>query len=288
MSNTEKVAAIVRHPAVLSGAIDTLNSGGIPKLVPLGYDRHQKPIYPILGASEPPHQNGSGDGNGSSGNNGQNGSGSAGDSGSGSAGSGPSGTAGAGSGPAGNDGNSGADDGGSDEEDSDENNSDDIRDPEKKRLHDEAAKNRREAAKAKKDLEAANARIREFEDKDSTELDKAKRAAGESQGKVEKLSGTNRTLSLKLAILENPKYKWHDVSDVIANADLSNVEIDEDGNVEGMEESLKALAKKKPYLLAGNESGGNGSGPSGQPIGSGGRGTTEEQRDQRVKSKFRF
>lgn len=111
-------------------------------------------------------------------------------------------------------------------------------------------KQRREA------LEAAEERLRAIEDKDKSELEIAKRDYEELKAKYEKVPETLNALRIENAFLKLPGYNWHDPDDALDRILKDpDVTIDDDGTVDGLEQAVKDLAKKKPYLLKGEEDG---------------------------------
>lgn len=142
-----------------------------------------------------------------------------------------------------------------------------------------------ENKKRREDLEAAQKVIRDAEDKDKSELELAKRDLEEFRLKHEGSDQTIADLRIENAFLklDRDKYNWHDPDDVIEKI-RKDLEISEDGTVEGLEEAVKALAKAKPYLLKSGEDDGEEPndpkrtkplGASGAPVGSGRRSKQE-------------
>lgn len=144
------------------------------------------------------------------------------------------------------------------------------------------AKILRENAEAKANLSAYE---QEKTEREAAE-EEARRATASKEENLSKdvarLTEENQTLSLvnernilKIAILENSKYQWNDPADVAVMIDRGNIKIDPaKGSIEGIEEALKDLAKRKPYMLkpsednSGNNNGnGAGSFVPGQPSG---------------------
>lgn len=115
-----------------------------------------------------------------------------------------------------------------------------------------AARYRERMRKADRRASEAERKLREAEDKakgaDGDEVTKEKLA--ESQKQVESLSEANQTLRLQNAFLLSNTHAWHDPADVMALVlKDEEVEIDEDGEVHGIESALKRIAKKKPWLI---------------------------------------
>lgn len=66
---------------------------------------------------------------------------------------------------------------------------------------------------------------------------------------LSKKDETIQQLRIQNAFLAANEYSWHDAADALRLADLSDVEIEEDGTVVGLKEALRALAKSKPHLI---------------------------------------
>jgi hypothetical protein len=179
-----------------------------------------------------------------------------------------------GDGDGGNDGDGdGSGDGGADDDDNaggagdteDGNNS--KGDKRVKELSDEAARRRNEAKQFKKERDEALAKLKEKEDADLGELDKAKKTAEEATATVEKLKADNQRLLIDNAFLTSNKHSWKNPRAALRLVDLSEVEIDDEGEVTGLDKALDALAKSDPYLLAdsGDDNDDGDSTPTGQP-----------------------
>ena len=91
--------------------------------------------------------------------------------------------------------------------------------------------------------------LKQLRDKDLPEADKLKRDYEDAQAKVEKLTEANGTLALQVAFLKDNTYLWHNQERALKLVDLSQVEIDAEGNVRGLKEALKALATSDAYLI---------------------------------------
>jgi hypothetical protein len=97
-------------------------------------------------------------------------------------------------------------------------------------------------------LKTENAALK-AEGKDG-KLDEATTArVTELQKTVDESSKTIQTLRINNAFLSANDFTWHDPEDAMRLADLSEVEIEEDGTVVGLKEALKKLAKAKPHLI---------------------------------------
>lgn len=163
----------------------------------------------------------------------------------------------------------------------------DIKDPDKKKLHDENAKQRNRAKKAEEDLAEAQKKLREYEDKEKTDLQKAERDRDEATTKVEGLETENKKLRVKLGLYESGALDgFKDASD----ADLY-LKVDEflsdDGSVDKkkLSAALKALKDERPYLFESEDDDGDGDGqPSGsKPKGKKNRGAAN---DEALRKKF--
>lgn len=122
-----------------------------------------------------------------------------------------------------------------------------------RQLFKENQRRRHENKKLQKELDDAAARLKEFEDKDKTESERLTGSVEELTTKNEKLEARIGELALQNAFLSDNSYKWRNPKAALRLADLSSVEIDDDGEVTGLSEALKALAESDPYLLAGED-----------------------------------
>jgi hypothetical protein len=105
----------------------------------------------------------------------------------------------------------------------------------------------RRAAEAERKLREALA----GKDKDAEPSEELVKAQKEN----ESLSEANTTLRLQNAFLLNNTYAWHDQADAMALVlKDEDVEIDDDGEVQGLKDALKRLAKAKPWMVKVEES----------------------------------
>lgn len=131
----------------------------------------------------------------------------------------------------------------------------------------ENAKRRLENKDLQGQLDKALADLKAFTDRDKTEIEKATGAVQDLTDQNAKLADKVNKLALENAFLSDNTFKWRNPRAALKLADLSKVEIDDDGTVTGLGEALKALAKSDPYLLA-EEAGDDdqsGKSPTGQP-----------------------
>jgi hypothetical protein len=114
------------------------------------------------------------------------------------------------------------------------------------------------AARYKKRMQAADRRNAELDARvKALEKGKDKDDDGEpspdlvtAQKEVETLREANSTLRVENSFLLNNKFAWHDPKDVLALVlKDEDVEVDEDGEVQGMAVALKKIAKNKPWLV---------------------------------------
>jgi hypothetical protein len=76
-----------------------------------------------------------------------------------------------------------------------------------------------------------------------------KKQVSELESSVKTMSSSLQESRLKIAFLSNNTYEWQNPGLALRAADLSEVEIDDDGKVHGLVAALEALAKEHPYLL---------------------------------------
>jgi hypothetical protein len=95
------------------------------------------------------------------------------------------------------------------------------------------------------ELERLQAKLAELE----------KQAAEAEQAKAQTLEAANKRLikSEFKVLAKELGVRSEALEDAFVLADLSAVEVDEDGNVKGVKEAVEALKKAKPYLFGGNE-----------------------------------
>jgi hypothetical protein len=200
------------------------------------------------------------------------------------------------------------DEGDSDNDDGDEDESEKDKDekpkrrPKSKETPEQKVRRLNAENKARREeLEAAQARLREIEDKDKSELEIVKRDFEEYKSKHESSEQRIQDLLVENAFLklDRDKYNWHDPDDVIDKI-RKDVTITDDGEVDGLEDAVKALAKSKPYLLKkkaedGEEGDDKGKrrpprGPSGATLGGpkSPKGDQKAQREADLKKKYKL
>lgn len=146
---------------------------------------------------------------------------------------------------------------------------------------------RQEAETKAADLEK---RLKEIEDKDKSEVERA-------TGKVQELETENTTLkealkqsNLRLAFVSSNKYTWHDPEDALRLTDLSDITWDDktgEPDKKALEKALDDLAKSKPHLVKKADDGdGAGSGPSGAPANGKRKGEGDELSREALMKKY--
>lgn len=102
---------------------------------------------------------------------------------------------------------------------------------------------------ARRDREKLERELKQLRDKDLPEIDKLKTELSESKATLEQRDEALKQSRLELAFLRDNTYTWRNPATALKLADLSKVEVDDDGEVTGLKAALDALAKSDPYLL---------------------------------------
>lgn len=137
--------------------------------------------------------------------------------------------------------------------------------------------------------DAAEKKVKEFEKKDLTAIDAAKQEAKEAEEARKAIAAQLKTTRIENAFLASNKIAWHNPSRALQMADLSEVSIDEDGKVDtkALEKALENLAKSDAYLVKSKDDGDEGSGKSGDGVGSGRKqGSKNKIERDKLASKF--
>lgn len=118
---------------------------------------------------------------------------------------------------------------------------------------------REEFDRLKKRMQAADRaktdavkKAEEYERKDKTELQNAQADLKKVTEQHTKLQGSFTNLARTNAFLiasQQANIAWHNPKVAQKAADLEELEVDEDGNVDGIEAAVKKLAKDQPYLV---------------------------------------
>lgn len=135
----------------------------------------------------------------------------------------------------------------------------------------------------------AEKRVKEYEDADLGEKDKALKKVAELEAEIANRDKEIADLRFANAFAMNKKYTWHDPELVLSTLrGRDDVSIDEDGKVQGLEKALDKIASEKQYLVKKDE-GGDGAegGPSGTGLGSGRKsGDKNKATDEELKRKY--
>lgn len=123
------------------------------------------------------------------------------------------------------------------------------RDARIKELSRENAKKRNENKDLRTQLDKLQKDLKKFTDKDKSEVEKATGRVTELETEHEELKEKYSMLRLKNAFLSQSKYQFKNPALALKVVDLSEVEIDDDGEVAGLEKALDELKKSDPYLF---------------------------------------
>ena len=108
----------------------------------------------------------------------------------------------------------------------------------------------REAAKRRKQLEAYEQAEAQRKQESMSELEKAQAALAELEKRAADAErGRKQALLEKAVIAKAGALRFNNAEDAIRFLDPEKLEIGDDGQVIGLEEALKAIAKDRPYLL---------------------------------------
>jgi len=132
-----------------------------------------------------------------------------------------------------------------------------IKDPEKKKLSDEAAKYRTSLRDAEAKLTEAQKKLQEFEDKDRTDLEKAQRDNTKLSDENEKLKALVDSQALKVAWVESGAAAlFKNPSAAFKLIEIDQVEV-KDGvaDAKAIKELADSLAKSGDVVLASSSSG---------------------------------
>lgn len=143
---------------------------------------------------------------------------------------------------------------------------------------------------ADKRASAAESRLKELETKDLPEIEKIKGELQEATADRDRLSEQLRQTRLESAFLRSNRIEWKNPGTALKLADLSGVDIDDEGRVTGLDKALEALAKSDPYLVKEKSEGdeedkGKPSGSTGAP-GNGGRQGSGQPKKGQLAARF--
>jgi DNA repair exonuclease SbcCD ATPase subunit len=108
----------------------------------------------------------------------------------------------------------------------------------------------RESADRRKKLEAFEKAEQDRAKKDLSEVERLKGQVAELDKRARELEAERETMIIRSAVERAATaLGFHSAEDAYQLADLSGVEIDEDGKVSNVDQALKALVKARPYLV---------------------------------------
>jgi len=108
----------------------------------------------------------------------------------------------------------------------------------------------KEAAERRKRLQAIEEAEAKRKEAELSEVEKAKKRAEEAEARLEKLQSEMEQQAIRHAMMiEASNLHFYNPEEAIRLADLSLVEIDDEGRVKGAKAALEALAKQSPYLI---------------------------------------
>lgn len=121
---------------------------------------------------------------------------------------------------------------------------------------------------------AAEKIVAEAEKAKMSDIEKAQAEAAEAKTKAETAAAAMKDLQIRNAFLSSTGITWHDPEDALRLADLSNIDVADDGTIDSkaVANVLKELAKNKPHLVkvaateaSGSANNGNRKGNQGKP-----------------------
>jgi hypothetical protein len=116
-------------------------------------------------------------------------------------------------------------------------------------LEQEKERHYRRRKEAEKRAEELERELAELKGKDTPEQEKLQTKVAELESSNEALTQSLRESRLQVAFLKDNSYDWHNPGRALSLADLSEVEIDDDGKVHGLKKALDSLAKSDAYLI---------------------------------------
>ena len=133
--------------------------------------------------------------------------------------------------------------------DSSEDDADDDDDKVSRAAYEKLRKRMQAADKAKAAAEKA---LREAQraGQDGNQIEQIQSDLEEANNALQSEREANKSLRLQVAFLLNNTHDWHDPADAMDIVMRSeDIDIDDDGEVTGMDLAIKALAKKKPWMI---------------------------------------
>lgn len=117
-------------------------------------------------------------------------------------------------------------------------------------LEQEKERHFRRRKEAEKRAEQAERELNELKAKDTPEVERLTQQVSTLETQNTALEENLTTARMEIAFLKDNSYSWHNPGRALKLADLSGVEIDDDGNVHGLRAALDKLAKSDPYLIS--------------------------------------
>lgn len=106
----------------------------------------------------------------------------------------------------------------------------------------------KEGKAAAKERDALAARLKEYEDADKSELEKAQQRAAELEAKEKQWAAEKRETNLRLAVFEKASELASPGLAIAALQRDGNVTFDDNGQPENLDEALAALLEREPLL----------------------------------------
>ena len=115
-------------------------------------------------------------------------------------------------------------------------------------LEDEKNRLFRGRKRAREERDEARRELQKVKDEGQGD-DQLKKQVGDLESQVTTLTDDLRSARLQVAFLSDNTHEWVNPSQALKLADLSEVEIDDDGKVHGLVAAMESLATDSPHLL---------------------------------------
>jgi FtsZ-binding cell division protein ZapB len=116
-------------------------------------------------------------------------------------------------------------------------------------LDDEKNRHVRQRKKAEQRADELQAELDKVKNKDLPAVEKLTKERDELRVQRDDLEEKLKQARLENAFLSDNTYTWHNPSRALQVADLSDVDFDDDGKVHGLKAALDELARSDPYLI---------------------------------------
>lgn len=97
--------------------------------------------------------------------------------------------------------------------------------------------------------EQAQQELQAIRDKDLPEIERLKRDNAAATEQVNRLTGQLKDQAVELAFLRDNKVKWKDSAAALKLLDRSQIQVGDDGSVEGVKLAAEKLAKQYPFMV---------------------------------------